>query len=158
MQAHSPGYLRIWEWETEQVARGSLGERSGPRPGALERVRAPLPTEKELSFTPTARCFLPRLARYSSSEDRSSTLVTAASITSITCQGQGSSETERLEQPHLLTITAEGMRVPKQERPAGPSVSRIRGQRQPVSTTYRGHMIHGGQTTNVTPMKEASLL
>lgn len=158
MQAHSPGYLRIWEWETEQVARGSLGERSGPRPGALERVRAPLPTEKELSFTPTARCFLPRLARYSSSEDRSSTLVTAASITSITCQGQGSSETERLKQPHLLTITAQGMRVRKQERPAGPSVSRIRGQRQPVSTAYRGHMIHGGQTTNVTPMKEASLL
>lgn len=48
---------------------------------------------------PTARCFLPRPARYSSSEDRSSTWVTAVSITSITCQSQGSTEKERPEQP-----------------------------------------------------------
>lgn len=90
-------------------------DREDRESGGLGSGSAPLPTEKELSLTPTARCFLPRPARYSSSEDRSSTLVTAVSITSITCQGQGSSEPERPEQSHLLTTTVQNRGGPSQE-------------------------------------------
>lgn len=96
--------------------RRGLGESGGLRPGALERERAPLPTEKELSFTPTARCFRPKPARYSSREDRSSTLVTAASITSITCQGQGRSEMKIRATPCPCSQPVQNLGVPTRRK------------------------------------------
>lgn len=86
--------------EEQWILVGGGWERGAP--AALEQESTPLPTEKEPSLTPTARCFLPKPARYSSREDRSSTLVTAASITSITCEGYRGPNTILLPSHHSL--------------------------------------------------------